>query len=68
MLRVAATLAAVALLLPAASHAFIRKTPVPILMYHVIAPAPAIAPYPDLYVKPSDFVSQMRWLKRNRIS
>ena len=66
MLRVAATLAAVALLLPAASHAFIRKTPVPILMYHVIAPAPAIAPYPDLYVKPSDFVSQMRWLKRQR--
>ena len=35
-------------------------------MYHVIAPAPAIAPYPDLYVKPSDFVSQMRWLKRQR--
>jgi len=66
LLRVAATLAAVSVLLPAASHAFIRKTPVPILMYHVIAPAPAIAPYPDLYVKPSDFVSQMRWLKRQR--
>jgi peptidoglycan/xylan/chitin deacetylase (PgdA/CDA1 family) len=31
-------------------------------MYHVIAPAPASATYPDLYVKPSDFRAQMRWL------
>ena len=26
------------------------RTPVPILMYHVIADPPADAPYPDLYV------------------
>jgi len=36
--------------------------PVPILMYHVIAPPPATAPYPDLYVKPAEFSAQMHWL------
>jgi peptidoglycan/xylan/chitin deacetylase (PgdA/CDA1 family) len=40
-------------------------TPVPILMYHVIAEAPAGAPYPDLYVSESDFAGQMRWLARH---
>ena len=39
-------------------------TPVPILMYHVIADPPADAPYPDLYVSERDFASQMRWLAR----
>jgi peptidoglycan/xylan/chitin deacetylase (PgdA/CDA1 family) len=36
--------------------------PVPILMYHVIAPPIAGAPYPDLYVTRDDFAGQMRWL------
>ena len=40
-------------------------TPVPILMYHVIADAPAGAPYPDLYVSERDFAGQMRWLARH---
>jgi peptidoglycan/xylan/chitin deacetylase (PgdA/CDA1 family) len=39
--------------------------PVPILMYHVIAKAPAGAPYPQLYVGEADFASQMRWLDRH---
>jgi len=38
--------------------------PVPILMYHVIAPAPADAPFPGLYVAPEEFEEQMRALKR----
>ncbi len=37
--------------------------PVPILMYHVIAPAPAGAPYPGLYVPPEEFSEQMHALK-----
>jgi len=37
--------------------------PVPILMYHVIAPAPAGAPFPGLYVPPSEFAAQMQALK-----
>ena len=40
------------------------RTPVPILMYHVIADPPADAPYPDLYVSERDFAGQMRWLAR----
>jgi peptidoglycan/xylan/chitin deacetylase (PgdA/CDA1 family) len=36
---------------------------VPILMYHVIAPAPPGAPFPGLYVTPQEFASQMRALK-----
>lgn len=35
---------------------------VPILMYHVLGVPPASAPYPDLYVKPSDLAGQMQWL------
>jgi peptidoglycan/xylan/chitin deacetylase (PgdA/CDA1 family) len=31
-------------------------------MYHVIAPPPAAAPYPDLYVRPRDFARQVGWL------
>jgi peptidoglycan/xylan/chitin deacetylase (PgdA/CDA1 family) len=37
-------------------------TPVPILMYHVIAAPPQGAPFPGLYVTPSDFASQMHAL------
>ncbi len=36
---------------------------VPILMYHVIAPPPAGAPFPGLYVPASEFAAQMRALK-----
>ena len=36
---------------------------VPILMYHVIAPAPAGAPFPGLYVPPPEFAEQMNALK-----
>jgi peptidoglycan/xylan/chitin deacetylase (PgdA/CDA1 family) len=36
---------------------------VPILMYHVIAPPPAGAPFPGLYVPPLQFSEQMQALK-----
>jgi peptidoglycan/xylan/chitin deacetylase (PgdA/CDA1 family) len=36
---------------------------VPILMYHVIAPPPAGAPFPGLYVPASEFAAQMRALR-----
>jgi peptidoglycan/xylan/chitin deacetylase (PgdA/CDA1 family) len=36
---------------------------VPILMYHVINPPPASAPYPGLYVPAAEFAAQMRALK-----
>ena len=39
-------------------------TPVPILMYHVIAQPPAGAPFPGLYVAPDEFAAQMQALKR----
>src|SRR5277367_6052232 len=35
---------------------------VPILMYHVIQPAPPGAPFPGLYVVASDFAAQMHAL------
>jgi peptidoglycan/xylan/chitin deacetylase (PgdA/CDA1 family) len=38
-------------------------TPVPILMYHVIASPPAGAPFPGLYVSPEEFSAQMQALK-----
>jgi len=38
--------------------------PVPVLMYHVIAPPPAGAPFPGLYVTPAQFAAQMHALKR----
>jgi peptidoglycan/xylan/chitin deacetylase (PgdA/CDA1 family) len=41
------------------------RTPVPILMYHVVADPPPGAPYPELYVRAADFASQMRWLGRH---
>jgi peptidoglycan/xylan/chitin deacetylase (PgdA/CDA1 family) len=37
---------------------------IPILMYHVIAPPPAGAPFPGLYVEPAEFAEQMQALKR----
>jgi peptidoglycan/xylan/chitin deacetylase (PgdA/CDA1 family) len=37
--------------------------PVPILMYHVIAAPPPGAPFPGLYVEPSEFAEQMLALK-----
>jgi peptidoglycan/xylan/chitin deacetylase (PgdA/CDA1 family) len=37
--------------------------PVPILMYHVIAAAPPGAPFPGLYVEPTEFAEQMQALK-----
>ncbi len=39
--------------------------PVPILEYHVLGPAPAGVPYPELYVSRRDFHRQMDWLERN---
>jgi peptidoglycan/xylan/chitin deacetylase (PgdA/CDA1 family) len=51
-----------AVLLTGQAAAAGHSRPVPILMYHVIAPPPASAPYPELYVKPADFRGQMRWL------
>jgi peptidoglycan/xylan/chitin deacetylase (PgdA/CDA1 family) len=36
-----------------------RDASVPILMYHVIAPAPANAPFPELYVTREEFSAQM---------
>lgn len=37
--------------------------PIPILMYHVIASPPPGAPFPGLYVAPSEFAEQMHALK-----
>jgi peptidoglycan/xylan/chitin deacetylase (PgdA/CDA1 family) len=37
-------------------------SPVAILMYHVINPAPAGAPFPGLYVTPAEFATQMQAL------
>jgi peptidoglycan/xylan/chitin deacetylase (PgdA/CDA1 family) len=42
-----------------------HDSPVPILMYHVLATAPAGAAYPDLWVRPADFAAQMKWLARH---
>jgi len=39
------------------------KEAVPILMYHVIAVPPPDAPFPGLYVVPSEFAAQMEALK-----
>jgi peptidoglycan/xylan/chitin deacetylase (PgdA/CDA1 family) len=36
--------------------------PVPILVYHALGPAPAGAPFPDLYVSYGDFKAEMAWL------
>jgi peptidoglycan/xylan/chitin deacetylase (PgdA/CDA1 family) len=38
---------------------------IPILMYHVIAAPPPGAPFPGLYVEPSEFAEQMQALERS---
>ncbi len=42
-----------------------RHNAVPILMYHVIAVAPADAPYPNLFVSPERFRKQVSYLARH---
>jgi peptidoglycan/xylan/chitin deacetylase (PgdA/CDA1 family) len=39
--------------------------PVPILEYHVLGPAPADTPYPELYVTRPEFHRQMDWLQEH---
>lgn len=39
-----------------------QRVPVPILMYHVLAAAPANATYPSLFVSPADLAAQVGWL------
>jgi peptidoglycan/xylan/chitin deacetylase (PgdA/CDA1 family) len=56
--RAATTAAALG---PATGHP--GTLPVPILMYHVIAPPPAGAPFPGLYVPPAQFAQEMQALK-----
>jgi peptidoglycan/xylan/chitin deacetylase (PgdA/CDA1 family) len=66
VIRAAAALAAFALVSPGMAQAFTSTTPVPILMYHAINSPPPGALYPDLYVRPADFVAQMTWLRLRR--
>jgi peptidoglycan/xylan/chitin deacetylase (PgdA/CDA1 family) len=40
------------------------QSPVPILMYHVIADPPSSAQLPELYVDPQTFDKQMEWLRK----
>jgi peptidoglycan/xylan/chitin deacetylase (PgdA/CDA1 family) len=56
--------AVVAAIPPAhARRAFpVDRRPVPILMYHVLAPPPADAVYPGLYVRPERFAAEVRLL------
>jgi len=42
-----------------------HNSPVPILMYHVIAAPPVGAPYPGLYVRPADFSAEVAMLARH---
>ena len=39
-----------------------HKSPVPILMYHVVGPTPTGAAFPGLYVRRRDFAAQLSWL------
>jgi peptidoglycan/xylan/chitin deacetylase (PgdA/CDA1 family) len=61
-MRALAALAAAAAFLALPAQAGNRLEPVPILMYHVLSAPPANAPYPELYVRPSDFAGQVAWL------
>jgi peptidoglycan/xylan/chitin deacetylase (PgdA/CDA1 family) len=47
-----------------AARGFSKPEPAPILMYHVINPPPAGAPFPGLYVTPAEFAEQMQALER----
>jgi peptidoglycan/xylan/chitin deacetylase (PgdA/CDA1 family) len=42
----------------------VRRLPVPVLMYHVVAPPPPGQPFPDLYVDPGPFSAEMAALAR----
>jgi peptidoglycan/xylan/chitin deacetylase (PgdA/CDA1 family) len=42
-----------------------HKRPVPILEYHVVGTPPAGAPFPELYVRRSEFAAQLAWLQRH---
>lgn len=42
----------------------VRVSEVPVLMYHVIADPPPSAPWPQLYVSPAEFATQVTWLDR----
>jgi peptidoglycan/xylan/chitin deacetylase (PgdA/CDA1 family) len=42
-----------------------HDSPVPILMYHVLAAPTAGAAYPELWVSPADFAGQMNWLAQH---
>jgi peptidoglycan/xylan/chitin deacetylase (PgdA/CDA1 family) len=53
--------AAAALAVPAGAATTSRQ-PVPILMYHVIAPPIANSPKPHLYVPRKEFAAEVRWL------
>ncbi len=44
------------------------RQPVPILMYHVIGGPQAGAPFPELFVSPSLFRTQIAWLRRHRFT
>jgi len=61
-MRLLIGLAAAAVVLAVPAQAAPRLRPVPILMYHVLSPPPANAPYPELYVRPADFAGQTAWL------
>jgi peptidoglycan/xylan/chitin deacetylase (PgdA/CDA1 family) len=41
------------------------QSPVPVLMYHVIASPPSSAQLPELYVDPKTFNQQMDWLRQH---
>ena len=55
---------AACLVVPRATAGSNSSGPVPILMYHVVAVAPAGAPYPGLYVTPQEFAAQVDLLAR----
>jgi peptidoglycan/xylan/chitin deacetylase (PgdA/CDA1 family) len=63
-MRAAIAAAALLALAPAAGGGE-HLQPVPILMYHVIAVAPAGAPYAGLYVSPGTFDGEVEWLARH---
>ena len=47
------------------NHQTANRKPIPILVYHQIAPAPPKgSPFRSLYVAPNAFARQMAWLKR----
>ena len=61
--RVVTTGGVISTVSPTARGGTPGTTPVPVLMYHVIAAPPPGAPFPGLYVPPSEFAAQMQALK-----